>query len=151
MIRGNYLLNTGYRAEKLPNEHDLFSQCCSQCRKVILGWTSCLGHRRNFSCLCLLYEIYHRANHPLHANLNHFVAAHNTRASAALWELALVIPLCSTDKISRSCLPVAVRLWNLLPSDLFSSSTLSSFKSAINLCLQRELLDFLFRSLFACL
>ena len=65
--------------------------------------------------------------------LNHFVAARNTRASAALNELALVIPLCRTDQFNRSFLPAAVRLRNLLLSGVFSNGTLSSFKSAVNL------------------
>ena len=47
--------------------------------------------------LCLLYEIYHRADHPLHEYLHHFVAARNTRGSAAVCELVLVIPRCRTN------------------------------------------------------
>ena len=56
-----------------------------------------LGHRRKVSALCLLYKIYHRAAHPLHEYLHHFVAARSTRASVALGELALVIPRCRID------------------------------------------------------
>ena len=37
--------------------------------------------------LCLLYKIYHRADHTLHDNLHRFIAACNTRASAALCTL----------------------------------------------------------------
>ena len=69
--------------------------------------------------------------------LHHFVATHNTRASTALGELALVIPCCRTDQFSRSFLPATVLLWNLLPSGVFSKGILSSFKSAMNLCLLR--------------
>ena len=70
--------------------------------------------------------------------INHFVAARNTRASAALGELALVIPCCRTaDQFSRLFLPASVGLWNLLPLSVFSGGTLSSFKSAINLYLLR--------------
>ena len=50
--------------------------------------------------------------------LNHFVVARNTRASAALSELALVIPRCRTDQFSRPFLPAPVRGWNLLLSDV---------------------------------
>ena len=39
--------------------------------------------------------------------LNNFVAARNTRASAALGELALVIPRCRIDQFSRPFLPAA--------------------------------------------
>ena len=70
----------------------------------------CLGHRKKINAICLLYYIYHRADHPLHEYLHHFVAALNTRPSAALCELALVIPWCRTDQFSRSFLPVAMRL-----------------------------------------
>ena len=72
------------------------------------GELCCLGHRRMVSVLVLLYEIYHGVDHPLHEYLNHFVAARNTRASAALIVLALVIPLGGTDQFSRSFLAAAV-------------------------------------------
>ena len=103
------------------------------CAKVLC----CLRHRRKGSTLCLLYKIYHRADHPVHKNLHHFVAVHNTRASAALCELALMIPRSRTDQFNRAYLLVAVRMWNLLPSDVLSGGTLSSFKSAMNLSLQK--------------
>ena len=73
----------------------------------------------------------------MHEYLPNFVAARNTRASAALAQLSFVSSRCRTDQFSWSCLPAAVRLWNLLPTGVFSSDTLSYFKSAINLCLQR--------------
>ena len=72
--------------------------------------------------LCLLYEIYHRAEHPLEECLHHFIAACNIRASAALGELALLIPRCRTDQFSRPFLPAAAYLWNLLPSSMFSGA-----------------------------
>ena len=40
------------------------------------------------SALSLLYKIFLRADHFLHEYLHHFIAARNTRASAALGELA---------------------------------------------------------------
>ena len=101
-----------------------------------------LGHGRIVSALCLLYDIYCRADHHMHEYLYHFIAACNTRASTALGELAMVIPGCRIDQFSLSFLPAARRLWNLLPSCVFSSDILSSFKSTINLCLQRALLNF---------
>ena len=67
--------------------------------------------------------------------LNHFVAARIIRSSAALCELALVIPSCRTDHFSRLLLPAAGRLWSLLSSGMFSGGTLRSFKSDMNLCL----------------
>ena len=93
--------------------------------------------RRKVSFLCLLYKIYHRVDHHMNRYLNHFVVARNTRISVALVELALVIPRCRTDQFSRSFLLAAVRLWNMLSSGVFSGDTLSSFKSAMNLCLLR--------------
>ena len=56
------------------------------------GELCCLGHRRKVSALCLLYEIYYRVDHPMNEYLKHFVAVRNTRPSATLDELALVIP-----------------------------------------------------------
>ena len=69
--------------------------------------------------------------------LNDLVAARNTRASVALDELALVILRCRTDQFSRSFMPPAMRVLNLLLSGVFRGNTLSSFKSAMNLCLLR--------------
>ena len=57
------------------------------------GELCCLGPRKR----CLLYKIYHRANHPMHEYLHYYVAARETRASAAPCEVALVIPSCRTD------------------------------------------------------
>ena len=56
----------------------------------------CFGHRRKVSALCLLYKIYHRVAHSMNEYLSHFVAVRNARASAALGELAVVIPRCRT-------------------------------------------------------
>ena len=73
---------------------------------------------------CSLYKIYHRADHSsLHEYLHHFDAACNTKASAALCELALMIPRCRTVQFHWPSLPVSVRLWNLLPSDVLSGGT----------------------------
>ena len=46
--------------------------------------------------------------------------------SAALCELALVLLHCRTDQLSWTFLPVALRLWNLLLSDVLNRRTLSS-------------------------
>ena len=43
----------------------------------------------------------------MNEHLNHFVEARNTRASAALGVLALVIPRCRTNDFFRSFLLVA--------------------------------------------
>ena len=87
-------------------------------------------------------NIYYRAGYPLHEYLHHFVATRKTRCLAALRELALVIPRCRTDQFSQSfVLPVVVRLWNLLPSNVFRGGPMSSFKSDMNLYLQRAQLN----------
>ena len=65
----------------------------------------------------------------MNEHLNRFVAARNTRALAALGELALVFPLCRADQSSWSFLPAAVHLWSLIQSGVFSGGTLSSFNS----------------------
>ena len=76
--------------------------------KLCAGELHCLGHRRKSGALGLLYKIYHRANCPMHEYRHNFVAVRNTRASAALGKLALVILCCKTDQFSRSLLPIAV-------------------------------------------
>ena len=65
--------------------------------RLCQGELCCLGHRRKISALCLLYEVHHRVDHPINEYLNHFVAGCNTRASAALGKLVLVIHRCKTD------------------------------------------------------
>ena len=98
--------------------------------------------RRSVPCV-FFYEIYDRADDLLHEYLHHFVTARNTRVSAALCELVLVIPRCRTEQFSLSFLPVAARLWNMLPSNIFRGSTIIFFRSKMNLYLQRPLLIFL--------
>ena len=98
------------------------------------------GPRKKVSALCLLYNIYHRVNHPINDYLNHFVAACNALGVSfgdLLWELALVIPCCRTEQFSRSFLSAAVLLSNLLLSGVFNGYVLISFKSATNLRLLR--------------
>ena len=96
-----------------------------------------LGHRRKVSVLCLLYKIYPRVDHSMNKYLKHFIAVRNTRASTAQ-QMVLVFPNCRiTDQFSRSFLPAAVRLWNMLPSGVFSGGNLSSSEITINLCLLR--------------
>ena len=105
--------------------------------KVVWGELCCLGHRRKGSAFCLIYKIYHRLNHPMSEYLRNLVAACNTRAAATLDEFALRIQRCRTDQFSLSFLSTVVRLWNVLPSGVFTSGTLGSFKSAVDLRLQR--------------
>ena len=70
------------------------------------------GTKRLAPCVCS--EIYHRVDHPMNEYLNHFVAARNTRASAALCELAFVIERNKSDEFSRSFLAAAVHSLPLL-------------------------------------
>ena len=49
----------------------------------------CLRQKRKVNAIFLLYKSYQRVNHPMNEYLNHFVVAHNTRASPALSDLAL--------------------------------------------------------------
>ena len=71
--------------------------------RLCAGELCSLAHRRRkVSALCLLNRIYHRVDNLMNGYLNHIVAARNTRASAALGELTLVIPRCRTDQFSRS-------------------------------------------------
>ena len=72
--------------------------------KVVRGKFCCLEHRRKVGALCLLYEIYDRADQHLHQYLDQFVASHNTRASAAV-----AIPRYRNNQFSRSfCLLLCV-------------------------------------------
>ena len=41
------------------------------------------------------------------------------------------VPFCSTDSYKNSFFPRSVRQWNLLPSDIASSSSLPTFKAAL--------------------
>ena len=110
-----------------------------------------LGKRRKVSASRLLYEVYHRVDRPMNEYLYHFVSARNSISSRAFGELALVIPLCRISQVSRSFMPAAARLWNVLPSGVFNGGTLSSFKSTMNMCLLRISLIFcIFILIFYC-
>ena len=76
-------------------------------------------------CVCSIRFI--RVDHPMNEYLKHLDATRNTRASAAVGELALVIPFCRTDQFSPSFLSGGVRLCNVLPSGVFSGGTLGFF------------------------
>ena len=73
------------------------------------GELCCLGHRMEVSALCLLY-IHPSVDHLMKQCPHYFVAARNTSDSAALGELALVIPRCRTDQLCRSFLPTTLYL-----------------------------------------
>ena len=88
---------------------------------------------RSLHCVCPVRFIVCIQTHTMNEYLNQCLAAPNTRASAALGELALIIPRCGTDQFSPSFLPAAVRLWNLLSSGVINGGILNSFKSAMNL------------------
>ena len=59
-------------------------------------------------CVCSIRNI--TVDHPMNEYLKHFAAARNSRASAALGKVALVIPRCRIDQFSRSLMSAAVRL-----------------------------------------
>ena len=82
-------------------------------------------------------KFFHIVDRPINEYLHQFVASRNSRSSAALGKLHLVISHCRTDQFSRSFLPAAMPLLNLLPSGVFSGGSWSSFRSAMNLCLLR--------------
>ena len=106
---------------------DLLDSIIRIAERLCEGELYCLGHRRKVSALCLIYKIYHRVDHPMNKHPKHFVAARNTKASAALDELTLGIPRCRTDQFSRSFMPAAERLWHVLPSGVFSGGTFELF------------------------
>ena len=76
----------------------LLERVVRSAEKLCVGELCCEGHRRRICALCLLYEIYYTADHPLHEQVHHFVTACDTRASAALGELALVILRCKSNQ-----------------------------------------------------
>ena len=88
---------------------------------------------KSVPCVCSIRSSYRRP--PYAWVSDSFFAARNTRTSAALGELVLMIPRCRTDQFSLSFMPAASRLWNLLVS-VFSGRTLSSFNSDMNMCIQ---------------
>ena len=45
---------------------DLLDGIVRNDERLCEGELCCLGHRRKVSALCLLYKMYHIANHPLH-------------------------------------------------------------------------------------
>ena len=84
----------------------LDSAVCSS-KRLREGELCCLQNRKKVSVLSLLYKFFHRADYPVHEYLNHFIAARNTRASAALSDLALVIPIRRNNQFSLSFLLAA--------------------------------------------
>ena len=83
--------------ESVESHLGLLDSIVRSAERLCEGKLCCLGHRRKVSALCFLYKIYHRVDRPMNEYLNNFVAACDTRASAALGKLALVIPRCRTD------------------------------------------------------
>ena len=83
-------------------------------------WYTCYWNNKpnlfwNIDTICLEWHNYNRHNmsrkltrYSNKFSLEHFVVASNTRASAALVDLALVIPRCKIDQFSRSFLPAAI-------------------------------------------
>ena len=65
---------------------------------------------RSVPRVCSTYKICHRTGRPMHEYLYYFIAARNSRASAAVSELALMIPRCRIDQFSQSFLPSDVHL-----------------------------------------
>ena len=65
---------------------------------------------------------YHRMGHPINEYRNPFITSRNTRASAALGALSLVIQCCRTDQFSRSFLPAVECPRILLPLGVFSGT-----------------------------
>ena len=80
-----------------------------------------LSHRRSVGLLSMLYKVCFNSVHPLGESLPaRFVPSRVTRATEALHEHALVVPRCRTEQYKRSFLMSGVRLWNRLPSSVFS-------------------------------
>ena len=73
------------------------------------GKLCCLRHRRRVSALCLLYKIYHSGDHTISEYPRHVVAARNTKTSAALGQLVLVIRAAELiNLVDRFCLLLRV-------------------------------------------
>ena len=108
--------------------------CCSQWGKMSESKLCCLEHRRKVNIWYWIYKIYHRADYPMHKSLHNFVAARNTKDSAALGELALVIQRRRTGIFSLSFLPAAVSLRNLLLPGVFGGCILNFFLGLLWTC-----------------
>ena len=58
------------------------------------------GTERSAPCVCLIYDL-SQSGPPMNEYLHHFIATRDTRASAALGKLALMMLRCKTDKFSH--------------------------------------------------
>ena len=118
----SYLLCSLDKRYESPTEHTpvwmssaksflgLLDSIFRSAERLCEGELCCLRHRKVISALGLLDKIYDRVDYRMNEYLNYFVAARNTRATAALDELVLVMSRCRTDEFSRSFLPALVRL-----------------------------------------
>ena len=54
------------------------------------------------------HKIYHRVDQSVNEHLNHYIAVHTVKTSAALSKSAFVILSCKADQFSRSFMHAAV-------------------------------------------
>ena len=92
-----------------------------------------LWHRRAVSSLCILYKIFHTADHPLHQDLPRLFAPQRVTRDALNANSRSFTPMrFNTTQYSRSFIPSTTKLWNELPSGVVESLELQRFKMGAN-------------------
>ena len=92
-----------------------------------------LWHRRAISSLCILYKIFHNADHPLHLDLPSLYAPQRVTRDALNFNSRAFTPTrFNTTQFSRSFIPGTTKLWNELPSVVVESLELQKFKVGAN-------------------
>ena len=105
---------------------------CASNREVLeeIGWPT-LAWRRRRSKLSLLWQLFHGQGPPSLQKVTGETAAVRT-AHDLRNQLRVAHPLCRTKRRAQSFLPSTIAVWNQLPSDLCSSSSLPSFLSKLD-------------------
>ena len=98
-----------------------------------------IGHRRVIVDLSILYKIVTDNSHPLYKFLPDFYQpAKITISSMTLNSMTFDVSRSSTSQFSRCFFTVICRLWNRLPSEIVTSSTLDKFKTSANMVFLRN-------------
>ena len=92
-----------------------------------------LSHRRDISCLCMLYKIRASLSHPLHGSIPAlYVATRLTRGAFESHRATLQEIRCRTNQFQRSFLPATVSIWNSLNNNVIEANNIQTFKSRAN-------------------
>ena len=92
-----------------------------------LKWQK-LEHRRDNSCLCLLFKI---IRHQVHFPTNNIPAPAPITTTRQSHERNFLVPYARTDVYKYSIFPNVISLWNKLPETIKEIQSLDTFKSRI--------------------